>query len=93
MLDSGIGENVNVVIQTMGTKEWQEHDISSDTAQTYIIKNGELVLVRDDLWYLYEDDILYLYDEETDTTCYYDEYEDQIYAYDEESDDWYPIDE
>lgn len=33
MLDSGIGENVNVVIQTMGTKEWQEHDISSDTAR------------------------------------------------------------
>jgi len=49
MLASGIGENVNVIIQTMGTKDWQNYGISSSTAQTYKIENGELVLVRDNL--------------------------------------------
>ncbi|MBR5116343.1 MAG: hypothetical protein IK096_04690 [Lachnospiraceae bacterium] len=49
MLDSGIGKDVNVIIQTMGTKEWQEHDISSKTSQTYKIENGKLVLLRDSL--------------------------------------------
>ena len=49
MLESGIGKNVNVVIQTMGTKEWQNYGISSDTAQTYKIENGGLALVRDNL--------------------------------------------
>ncbi|MBR6315625.1 MAG: hypothetical protein IKR58_01325 [Lachnospiraceae bacterium] len=49
MLSSGIGDKVNVVIQTMGTKDWQGYDISSKTAQTYCVKNGELKLVRDDL--------------------------------------------
>ncbi len=49
MLASGIGENVNVIIQTMGTKDWQEYGISSDTAQTYKIENGKLVLIRDNL--------------------------------------------
>ncbi len=49
MLDSGIGQNVNVIIQTMGTREWQAHGISSRTAQTWKISDGELVLIRDDL--------------------------------------------
>ena len=49
MLESGIGQNVNVIIQTMGTKKWKKYGISSDTAQTYKIENGELVLVRDNL--------------------------------------------
>ncbi len=49
MLESEIGENVNVIIQTMGTRQWQDYDISSDTAQTYCIEKGELKLVRDNL--------------------------------------------
>ncbi|MCR5099355.1 MAG: hypothetical protein K6B14_10490 [Lachnospiraceae bacterium] len=49
MLKSGVGKNVNVVIQTMGTKKWQYYGISGKTSQTYIIKNKKLKLVRDDL--------------------------------------------
>ena len=49
MIDSGIGRNVNVIIQTMGTKKWQDYGISSKTAQTYKIENGALKLIRDDL--------------------------------------------
>jgi hypothetical protein len=49
MIASGIGNNVNVVIQTMGTKKWQSYGISAKTAQTYSIKDGKLNLVRDDL--------------------------------------------
>lgn len=49
MIESGIGKNVNVIIQTMGTKEWQDYGISSKTSQTYKIENGKLKLIRDDL--------------------------------------------
>ncbi len=49
MIDSGIGDNINVIIQTMGTKEWQDYGIASDRAQTYKIENGGLTLIRDDL--------------------------------------------
>ena len=49
ILDSGIGDKVNVVIQTMGTKKWQDYNISSNTAQTYCVKDGKLVKVRDNL--------------------------------------------
>lgn len=49
MLSSGIGKNVNVIIQTMGTKEWQDYGISGRTAQTWKIDGGSLRLIRDDL--------------------------------------------
>ncbi len=49
MIASGIGKNVNVIIQTMGTKKWQKYGISSKTAQTYKIEDGDLKLIRDDL--------------------------------------------
>ncbi|MBR5338330.1 MAG: hypothetical protein IK152_10130 [Lachnospiraceae bacterium] len=49
MLDSKAGENVNVVIQTMGTRQWQNNIISNNTAQTFVIKDGNLELVRDNL--------------------------------------------
>lgn len=49
MLASGIGTNVNVVIQTMGTKKWRGYGISSKTAQTYSVRDGNLNLVRDNL--------------------------------------------
>lgn len=49
MLSSGIGDNVNVVMLTLGTKEWHEHGISSDTAQIYRIKDKKLELLEDNL--------------------------------------------
>ena len=49
MLSSGIGDRVNVIVQTMGTRDWQDHDFSSKTAQTWRVENGKLVLVRDGL--------------------------------------------
>ena len=49
MIASGVGENVNVIIQTMGTKSWQDFGISSDTSQIYRIHKGELELIKDDM--------------------------------------------
>ena len=49
MIDSGVGENVNVIVQTMGTKRWQDYGISSKTSQIYRVYKGELELVRDNL--------------------------------------------
>ncbi len=49
MVDSGVGKNVNVIIQTMGTKKWHDYGISSKTAQTYKVEDGGLTLIRDDL--------------------------------------------
>ncbi|MCR4762934.1 MAG: hypothetical protein K5696_05340 [Lachnospiraceae bacterium] len=49
MISSGIGKNVNVIIQTMGTRSWQDYDISGSTAQTWQIKDGKLALIRDNL--------------------------------------------
>ena len=49
MIDSGVGKNVNVIVQTMGTNEWQNDLISPDTAQTWKVEDGGLTLLRDDL--------------------------------------------
>ncbi len=49
MIDSGIGDNVNVIIQTMGTKKWQDYDISSKSSQIYRVRNKKLELIEDDL--------------------------------------------
>lgn len=49
MLDSGIGDNVNVIIQTMGTKRWQDYGISSQTSQIYRVNKGRLELIKDEL--------------------------------------------
>lgn len=49
MIDSGIGENVNVIVQTMGTKRWQDYGISSKTSQIYRVYKGRLELVKDNL--------------------------------------------
>lgn len=49
MIDSGVGENVNVIVQTMGTKKWHDYDISSKTSQIYRVNRGELELVKDNL--------------------------------------------
>lgn len=49
MLKSGIGTNANVVIQTLGTKQWQDHGIASDHSQRHVVRNGKLELVDDSL--------------------------------------------
>ncbi|MCR4806805.1 MAG: hypothetical protein K5857_03940 [Lachnospiraceae bacterium] len=49
MIDSGIGKNVNVLIQTMGTKKWNRFGIASDHTQLYTVKDGKLNLVEDSL--------------------------------------------
>ncbi len=49
MLEAKTGTNVNVVIETLGTSEWQEHGIASDRAQRYLLKDGKLELVDDSL--------------------------------------------
>lgn len=46
MLASGIGNNVNVLIQTMGTNQWHTAGIASDRTQIYSIQDGELNLER-----------------------------------------------
>lgn len=50
MVRAGYSEDVNIVIQTMGTKYWSEKlGIASDRSQTYVIGEDGLELVRDDL--------------------------------------------
>ncbi|MCR4789108.1 MAG: hypothetical protein K5888_11010 [Lachnospiraceae bacterium] len=49
MLGSGVGRNVNVLIQTMGTKDWQDFGISSKTTQIYRANERDLELLEDDL--------------------------------------------
>ncbi len=49
MLESSVGKNVNVIIQTMGTSQWQAYGIASDHAQRYRVNQGKLELVDDSL--------------------------------------------
>ncbi len=49
MLSSGIGTNVNVLVETLGTRQWQDYDIASDTSQIYRIRKGKAELLEDDL--------------------------------------------
>ncbi len=50
MLDAGYSEDVNILIQTMGTKDWSAKlGIESDRSQTYKVGPDGLELVRDDL--------------------------------------------
>ncbi len=50
ILNAGYSEDVNIVVQTMGTKYWAKSlGIASDRSQTYIVGKYGLELVRDDL--------------------------------------------
>lgn len=49
MLSADLNDKVSVVIQTMGTRKWQDYDIASDHAQRYLIEDESLVLVDDSL--------------------------------------------
>ena len=45
LLSADIGD-MNIVIQTGGAKVWRHHDVSTEAAQRYEIKNGELKLIE-----------------------------------------------
>lgn len=49
MLGANLGDNVNLIIYTGGAKQWQNNVISSSTNQIYQIKNGQMVLLKDNL--------------------------------------------
>ena len=49
MLGANLGENVNLIVYTGGAKQWQNNVISSSTNQIYQIKNGKMVLLKDNL--------------------------------------------
>lgn len=49
MLSSGVGENTKVVIETLGTRQWQNYNIASDHTQRYLINQGKHELVDDSL--------------------------------------------
>ncbi len=49
MLDANYSDNVNVVVQTMGTKDWQNYGISSTHSQRYLLQEDSLLLVDDSL--------------------------------------------
>lgn len=49
ILSATLSENVNVVIQTGGTRRWKTKAIASDHSQRFIVENGALTLVDDSL--------------------------------------------
>ncbi|MBO4311124.1 MAG: hypothetical protein J5856_08695 [Lachnospiraceae bacterium] len=49
MLNASLSDNVNVVIQTGGTKKWKTEGISNKHSQRFIVKNNKLELVDDSL--------------------------------------------
>ncbi|MDO4182628.1 MAG: clostripain-related cysteine peptidase [Coriobacteriia bacterium] len=49
MISAGTSDKVNVLIQTMGTKQWQKYNISSSHTQRYKVENGGLTLVDNTL--------------------------------------------
>lgn len=45
MLAANFSEDVHVVIETGGSREWKNNVVSSETNQRYLIQHGELILV------------------------------------------------
>ncbi|MCR5404999.1 MAG: peptidase C11 [Butyrivibrio sp.] len=48
MLAADIGDNINLIVYTGGSKSWQNNVISSSTNQIYQIKNGRLNVIKAD---------------------------------------------
>ena len=48
MLSADIGDNINLIVYTGGSKSWQNNVISSSTNQIYQIKNGRLNVIKSD---------------------------------------------
>lgn len=49
ILSADISENVNILIETGGCLDWTNEQISEERTQIFLVENGELVLVNDDL--------------------------------------------
>lgn len=49
ILAADLGKNVNVVIQTMGTRQWCSPSVRADTSERFCIQNGGLHLLDDSL--------------------------------------------
>lgn len=49
ILSATISDNVNIVIQTGGTRRWKTEAIASDHSQRFLVENGALTLVDDSL--------------------------------------------
>lgn len=49
MLAADYNENVRVIIETIGTSQWEYDGISGKTAQRYLLAEDELVLLEEDL--------------------------------------------
>lgn len=49
ILSATLSDNVNVIIQTGGTKRWASSSISSKHSQRFIVQNGQLVLIDNTL--------------------------------------------
>jgi hypothetical protein len=49
MKDAEFGDNLHVVVQTMGTKQWSDPAVQGDTTQRFTVEHGELVLQEDNL--------------------------------------------
>lgn len=49
MMAADLGENVNLVVQTMGCTEWKNDIVRADTAERFTIENGQMILQDDSL--------------------------------------------
>ena len=49
MLAANLGNNINLIVYTGGSKQWQNNVVSSSTNQIYQIKGGKLSLLQDNL--------------------------------------------
>lgn len=49
IMAANLGENVNVVIQTMGTRQWCSPSVRADTSERFCIRDGGLHLLDDKL--------------------------------------------
>ncbi len=49
ILNATLSDNVNVVIQTGGTRKWKTKAIASDHSQRFLVENGALTLIDDSL--------------------------------------------
>ncbi len=49
MMEATLSDNINVVVQTGGTKNWHNNFVSPDTSQRFIIKDNKPQLIQDNL--------------------------------------------
>ncbi len=46
LLQAGVPDDMNIIIETGGAKKWRGLDISADATERYQVKNGELILIE-----------------------------------------------